>query len=479
MHISARTYLTSGIAAVGAGAIALSPIQPVPDHMSTAAPQRAVETMAVTLAASIDPFTPWVDTFKTSFANLDTLGKFWVQKPFPVLQTFGANLGTYFTELFNGNAGLIPGQIFGNIKALWTAPWDPGRQVTLTQADNKTELTIPYVFCDTSSSCSETTQKEGVDTQYLWLSAYQIIGGASAENPLTNEGPLPLETIWNGFLAAQPALNLLFSPASGQALGVLGPLLSPAIQLVRSLSASWDYLTKGAILEAINEIINIPAKTTNAFLNGAGFLDLTPIVTAVLGGPLPVFPGIISKDFKVGINLGGLLNVVPRNGSLADPDQAPTEWFGLGIDGLSILDTPGNFFGPDAQGVFGYPNGFLGSGIAMTQYMSEQLLVTPPVKASATVAPAAAATVEAPATPSVPDTTPAIPATPAIDTTPAVPATPATPDIPAGLEESGAPEAPAAPAVADAPTHRGGGSAGVGGGNDNTDNGSRGKGHRG
>ena len=82
MNITARTYLTSGIAVLGAGAIALTPIQPLPDHLA-AAPQRAVESLAVNLASTIDPFTPWVDTIKTSFANVQSLLNFYLEKPFP------------------------------------------------------------------------------------------------------------------------------------------------------------------------------------------------------------------------------------------------------------------------------------------------------------------------------------------------------------------------------------------------------------
>jgi hypothetical protein len=94
MHLTARTYLTSGIAAIGAGAIALGPVQPLPDHMA-AAPQRAVESLAINLASSIDPITPWIDTFKTAAANIKTLVEFYNQNPLPLLGTISANLKTY------------------------------------------------------------------------------------------------------------------------------------------------------------------------------------------------------------------------------------------------------------------------------------------------------------------------------------------------------------------------------------------------
>lgn len=133
-HVSARTYLTSGIAALGAGAIALSPVQPMPDHMNTAAPQRAIESMSVTLAASIDPITPIVETFNTSVANIKTLSEFYMQKPLPLLKTIAANTAIYAEEAANGQAGLIPEQISGNIKTFFQAPWDPGDAGTDTRS---------------------------------------------------------------------------------------------------------------------------------------------------------------------------------------------------------------------------------------------------------------------------------------------------------------------------------------------------------
>jgi hypothetical protein len=64
MHITPRPYLNSGIAALGAGAIALAPIQQV--SPSAAAQEKAVASLAVNLAATVDPITAWVNVFQTS-----------------------------------------------------------------------------------------------------------------------------------------------------------------------------------------------------------------------------------------------------------------------------------------------------------------------------------------------------------------------------------------------------------------------------
>ena len=75
MNIANRSYLTAGIAALGASAVALAPIQPI--HTDVALEhQPAVANLAVSLASTIDPITPWVDTFKLAAENLAQLSAF-------------------------------------------------------------------------------------------------------------------------------------------------------------------------------------------------------------------------------------------------------------------------------------------------------------------------------------------------------------------------------------------------------------------
>lgn len=125
MYANIRSYLAFGVVAAGAAAITLSPVHPLPDQMALAH-DRVVSNLAVNLASTIDPITPWVNAFQTTAANIKGLGELYAQKPFPLLQTIGANIGTYFGELTSGNGNLIPGQIQNNIKTFFYAPWDPG-----------------------------------------------------------------------------------------------------------------------------------------------------------------------------------------------------------------------------------------------------------------------------------------------------------------------------------------------------------------
>ena len=220
------------------------------------------------------------------------------------------------------------------------------------------------------------------------------------------------------------------------------------------VSPPWgEFIKNGDITGALNELINIPANTTNAFLNGAGVLDLTSIAKQLV-------PDLPAES--IGLQLGGLLNTVPINGTVGSEFFPPTEFSGgTGFDAVATKVSLGSV----GVEFYGLRNGWAGSVVGLSQFLGEKMLVTPPADivaptAAAAVAPkAAAAAVVVPAVPA----TPATPAVPATDEAPATPAIPATPAVA---------EAPEAPAAADTPSHRGGG-------HDKSDNGSPAKGHRG
>ena len=376
MHVTVRSHLTAGIAALGAGAIALTPVQPIPHHVALAQ-EKVVSNLAVTLASTIDPITPWVDTFKTAGANIKTLTEFYLQKPFPLLQTVVANQVTYVKELFSGNAGLIPGQIANNFTTFFKAPFSPGEVFKLTSPFFPEPVDIAKgeylsnteTVTATGLRASSPANLMNVINQLVFSSWIQCNDSKGKEGC-----DLP------GQVA--PIANLLNTPVSGLVLGLVGPLVAPLVQVVKSFTAVGQFFREGKGMEALNELINIPAAMTNAVLNGVGFVDLTGFAEKLL----PVPPGTIKS---LGVNLGGLLNVVPLNGTLSDPENPPTEWSGgTALD--SVAGTVGIDFG-------GLPVGTFGTGIGLPQFLSKAILVTPPPAPTAAVGPAAAAVVAPPA----------------------------------------------------------------------------------
>jgi hypothetical protein len=430
MHVTARSYLTAGVAALGVGALALAPVQPIPNQVALA-PHRAVSTLAVELASTIDPITPWVDTFTTAGANIATLFEFYMQKPFPLLQTVGANIGTYVVELGNGNAGLIPEQIWGNVQTFFQAPWDPGPGVEIPYSDGPQLVPTGEYVSDYAPPAGQTPS--GVANFVLLLIAQQFVDGCDTDDSCSYKAFIPL-------------VRFLEAPYSGQLVALVGTLISPFVQLVRSFTAIGGFFQDGDVIGAINELINIPANMTNASLNGAGFLDLTGIVSAIApDAPLD----------KVGVNLGGLLNVMPFNGgrgqTAGSPDVPTTEWSGgVGIDSLAVGE-PDSF--DYAQGV---PNGLLGANIGLGQFLAEKLLVTPPPPPPVAAEPEAAKLaapldIPAPAVAEAPveEAAPAVVDVPAEETAPAVAEVVAEESAPAAVEVVAEESAPAVDDIAE------------------------------
>jgi hypothetical protein len=404
MNITYRSYLTAGVAALGAGAIALTPIQPMPNHVALSQ-EKTVANLAVTLASTIDPITPWVDTIKLSAQNIQSLLGFYLEKPFPLIQTVAANTATYFQELTNGNANLIPGQIANNVQTFFQAPWSPGA-----------------VDPDTGNPIGE------------YVSNTVLTYGTIANRPvlpITQQVAFQLLPVIapDTYNQLKPVIDFTATYYSGQVVGLLGPLFAPLIQLTKSFTLIGQDFQNGDVAGAINELINIPANVTNAVLNGGGVLDLTGVANAL--APLP--PEIKS----IGIRLGGLISPpVPEDGSLVQPDPndfpAPTKYNGgvffdtvaAGIDynGIKIND-PG-------LGV-----SWIGAAVGLGQFLGQELLVTPPPVPTASVAAAAstrAVVAEAPA---------------AVEEAPAVADDPAPVELAAEVEAP-APQAVSAPAPA-------------------------------
>jgi hypothetical protein len=442
------------------GALALAPVQPIP-HQIALAPERVISTLAVELAAStIDPITPWVQTFETAAANIETLVQFYLQKPFPLLQAVVANLGTYAEELENGQGDLIPGQIADNINTFFYSPWDPGAQYTwdppFWPVPNGT-VTQPWFAPRPESGYVTTSDTQpnppGIDSPVsprllLELIAQPLAGAFLSDSyeKLATDDPV-LAALWDTAVKISDTglWTLSATPASGQLVALLGPVISPLVQLTRSFTAIGQYFQDGEVAAAINALINIPADTTNAFLNGLTEpLDLTGVVGNF--APLP-------EGYRVGLQLGGLLNSQPYNGSLKDPDNPPTEYTGgTAWNSLSIIDAPDGFF-KDNLG-WGLKNGWAGSVVGLGQYLGQQLLVTPPAPPPVAAEPEAAklaapADISAVAEAPVEEAAPAVVDVPAEESAPAVAEVVAEDPAPTAAEVAAEDTAPAVDDIAE------------------------------
>lgn len=361
MQVSARSYLTGGIAVLGAGAMALSPVQPI--TASPALSPVVTQSIGVSLAAAIDPITPIVTTIQSTISNTTTLISNWIASPFPIAQTMINNWLYYFTEL--PAIGTIVQQVIGSIPRALQAPLDPG-----TISDGSGIIPAGYGNGDNISDIPVTSASLGPVT--LPLSPRTVYGFVTDE--LGAASPLI------------PVLNFLQTPLSGALLGLAGPLIAPFVALGNGITGAIAAIQASDVATAINDLINIPTNMINAFLNGGVNLDLTTALKAALP------PSVRT----IGLNLGGLLTTFTSTIASTDFPVGSVQVGGVALDALSISADVS--FGPATVTVNdpGLPVGLIGSVVSGTRAIAGAINNVPTAAAGATRrAPAASRTAAA------------------------------------------------------------------------------------
>jgi hypothetical protein len=382
MKVTYRSYLTAGVSVFGAGAIALSAVQPLPETSSLAP---ATSTAAVSLAASIDPITPWVDAIKLAVANTKTINE---QKAdpgpvAPIINAVANNFKVYLAEF--PDFGLIAKQIAGNLKAAGQAVLD----------QNLNDADIPF---------SMNTN----DVQVVTSTSIPLVCKVISCTKYGTTGLLASALVPAEFNALVPIANILSSPVSGAILGWAGPALSALAVSIDTVNNVLAAIKAQDWTAALNEVINLPANTFNAILNGGGHLDLTPIVKIVA----PIVGLNLPEGTKIGLATGGFLTPATQMGGEVGTVQTPGfyGWGGTAWDAVSAEATVPN---PLGEGTLDVTINGIPVGNAATQYgeryaIAQAIRLPMPKSAAARTASAAAvaADVAADVTPAVEDNAP-------------------------------------------------------------------------
>jgi hypothetical protein len=230
MQAAVRTYLTAGVATVGAGVIALSPIAPpMPTvHLPS------VHQAEVQLAAAVDPIQAWVQVVQQAVANLNGLGQQLSADPAPILQQVVANQAADFALVGKAVQESIQG-LNTALQALPATLQAAGKQLAAGQVVDATNTLLAPVLGDLVN-----------------ILVQPIIDGFPA---ITN----PMQNLTN-FVAQIP--NALVN------LGT--PLLNPIFSVLDAAAATVQTVIDSAPAAALNAIINAPATMTGALLNGFG-----------------------------------------------------------------------------------------------------------------------------------------------------------------------------------------------------------------
>lgn len=248
-HVATRPWIATGVALIGAGAIAVTPVvAPLPELSGPS-------SRAVQLTADFDPFGAWQDVFTTASANATSLWDNMSAAPMVAVQQA-------IYDLFKGETIDLA-------------------KVVEAAVQPSTSLDLPISPLTLSNDALQTLIT-------LVLPQY-----------MPDDFPLTTEQL-------TPILSFLASPMSGVLIGTLGPVLSPLVAMFNSVNEITTDLT-GANPDwnaALQDLLDMPANMVGGLLNGAT-LNLDSLLPALTdAGLLPADLDVTALSYT----FGGLLS---------------------------------------------------------------------------------------------------------------------------------------------------------------------------
>jgi hypothetical protein len=324
MELATRPLINAGFALTlaAAGVIAAPVVAPLPGLPNVQA--RDVQLVDVS----------WEQVLQTALANATDIYDHFSPAPFADLQQFAANFPDYLDGTRNFDTDLTTAYNAA------INPFDPPAGAE------------PYIY----SSLDTTPSNISVDSFLGHLFDIPLPGKDGLIDILTNGlsfdiGLCPLcvpvnipvlQLLLGDQLASQvePYINFSGSPLSGILWGSFGTTFGPILQLNDDITgittalsgANPDYTT------ALDDLANMPANLTNAFLNGYGDVNLDSLLTEF--GITPP-----ATDAALQVDLGGLLSPA---GSLIN-GFGFTDTLGDCSIACATLDVPSTAVGPIAS----------------------------------------------------------------------------------------------------------------------------------
>jgi hypothetical protein len=263
MQATVRPFATAGVALIGAGVIAVTPIAPpLPDiHIPTLRAD-------VALTQFVDPITNLVDFATTTSENLSALGAMIAPNPTPILSQIIANqtanaaaistgLQTAATDLATNLAGL-PAQL----------------QNVLTQlASGDISGAVTNLFFEIPFSVA-------------------LLPLLDAVSPLTSIAQQTTQNLANATAALGNSVLVL-------GLGALEPIFATVSAAGNIGQALFNAVTAGDLVTAASVLINAPIDLTNALLNGT-----------VQGSPVGDGVGILTAGTGFAGPIAGIYNTL-------------------------------------------------------------------------------------------------------------------------------------------------------------------------
>jgi hypothetical protein len=281
VQLALRPYTTAGVALVGAGLIAITPLAPQQPAMYAA---QAIKLVSGEDALP-DVASPWTDVFDTASQNATTLWDNFALAPGVALQQAAVNQSDLWQQFVN----------------------DPTSS-TLSSVMQEFQTNLDNVLTGLGLQGSTIGN---FDETFGW--PQDSIASLVLQHTMIGNHALMFGEIF-GYLPAseqsllEPIINWLGSPESAVLMGSVGPLISPLVELYNCISAGDD----------LNTTL---ADVTGAFFNGADLnLDsLLPTINSLIGSEFP--PGMTMAELDIAF--GGLLST--GSAQVADYTSGGTE----------------------------------------------------------------------------------------------------------------------------------------------------------
>lgn len=243
MPVTLRSPLATGVALIGAGAIALTPLSAPPAEL----PTPAIQSTAVQLTAAIDPLEAWVKLFTNTGVSATTLAEQILADPAPIL-----------TQILHN--GAVHAQTVGTIVQ--------GMGNGVVQWVNDLPMYVDMV---------KAALDEGKYDQAIMSMVYPLFGLAiGIAMPLMSLSSITVGITGNLYNVAQTIANPM--TLFGTVLGSLQIMSSTASQLGVGVQSFADAVKAGDAVAAVNALIATPALVLNGLINGTEFTPgiLTP-----------------------------------------------------------------------------------------------------------------------------------------------------------------------------------------------------------
>jgi outer membrane biosynthesis protein TonB len=233
VHVAVRSYVSTGVAMIGATAVIAAPVAVPPQEIHL--PAIHASSATVELAALANPIAEWVNVIQNTFTNVAALGQQFQNDPAPILQQILKNQLANATTLSDALTGAAGGLV-GQLTALPAATLTAAQQLAAGQF----------------STAVSTLFQAGIG-----LILAPTISLLSLPNIVTN-------TVQN-FANVVAAIPNILLPVG---LAAISPLAGVVYSFGDTGQAVIDSLRAGDLAGAVSALVNAPAALADAFLNG-------------------------------------------------------------------------------------------------------------------------------------------------------------------------------------------------------------------